>query len=104
MSELREVVVMGNRGVPMYPVAIMADGGTAITGDEAGDVRVWGLNPPRELHVLKGHKGSVGCIAVMADGKHIVTGGSDGTERIWELGTGRQVAWLSGQLGDDLRT
>ena len=63
-------------------------------------VRVWSLTTGKEVHVLRGHEGSVRSVKVAPDGMHVVSGSADSTVRVWSLATGTEVRKLQGHEGD----
>ncbi len=93
----REVVVL-NRRVRAFSVALSADGSLLAAGEDSA-VRVWDLSAARELAVLKGHAGKVAAVAFAPDGKRLVSGGEDGTVRVWEVASGKELAALKGHRG-----
>jgi WD40 repeat protein len=47
----------------------------ASAGLPRGDVRVWDLDRPEKVMLIKGHKGGVHCVAFSPDGKYLATAG-----------------------------
>jgi WD40 repeat protein len=54
------------------------------TGDAAGVVKIWNLDPPSARKTIAAHEGAVGQIAYSQDGKRMATCGADGLVKIWE--------------------
>jgi serine/threonine protein kinase len=50
-----------------------------------GTIRVWEVDPEREVHKFDGNGQAVLSIAVAPDGKHIASGGRDKVARLWNL-------------------
>lgn len=71
-------------------VALTRYGRLALSGDGAGDVRVWDLDDGGELRrTLSGHGTRVSALVVTADGATALSGGADdGTALVWDVATG----------------
>jgi WD40 repeat protein len=77
-------------------LAVSADGRTAVSGDDYGQVRVWDLAivrvDPRELTF---HGGDVSPVAISADGQTAVSCG-DSMVQVWDLADDREQAhWIA---------
>ncbi|MGW2778663.1 protein kinase domain-containing protein [Streptomyces olivaceoviridis] len=88
----------GHRAV-VHAVSLSADGSRALSGDDAGDVRLWDTATGRCLRVVKGHRAAVHAVSLSPDGRLALTGGHDGDVRLWDTGTGRCLRRLSGHTG-----
>jgi WD40 repeat protein len=60
--------------------------GLLCSGDRAGQIKLWQVDPAKELISIDSQQGKVNCLAISPDGKLIVSGGSDKTIRIWHFG------------------
>ncbi|MGW5496748.1 protein kinase domain-containing protein [Streptomyces olivaceoviridis] len=87
----------GHRAV-VHAVSLSADGSRALSGDDAGDVRLWDTATGRP-RALKGHRAAVHAVSLSPDGRLALTGGHDGDVRLWDTGTGRCLRRLSGHTG-----
>lgn len=58
--------------------------------------RLWDVTSGRELHVLRGHEGSVLSTQFAPDGKTIITVSFDKTARLWDVTSGRELHVLRG--------
>jgi WD40 repeat protein len=69
-------------------VAVSPDGRRILSGDAAGNLRLWdaiaGVELPR-FEQSVGDKSAVSCVAISPDGAEVVTGHEDGTVRVWIL-------------------
>lgn len=92
--DLREGELVGRltgHSSRVHSVALSADGRLAVSGDHAGQVRVWELATGRCLRTFAGHRGAVR--AVDLDGDLAVSCGDDGTVRVWRLPTPLAAPW-----------
>jgi serine/threonine protein kinase/WD40 repeat protein len=68
-----------------HAVAYAPDGKRLLTGDAAGNVRLWDVAALQELYCFKGHQGAVHGVVFAAGGRQAVSCGADQTVRLWEL-------------------
>ncbi len=81
-------------------VAVSPDGGTIVSGDAGGAIRVWRVGTGASHRVLLGHDGGVASVAVGADGGSILSAGVDRTFRVWEMSTGKLAQTVRASLED----
>ncbi|MFD5337581.1 WD40 repeat domain-containing serine/threonine protein kinase [Streptomyces hawaiiensis] len=82
----------------VHAVSLSEDGSRALSGDDAGNVRLWDTASGRP-RALKGHRAAVHAVCLSPDGRLALTGGYDGDVRLWDTGTGRCLHRLSGHTG-----
>ncbi|MHC5003082.1 MAG: WD40 repeat domain-containing serine/threonine protein kinase [Planctomycetota bacterium] len=80
-------------------VACDPSGRRAATGGGDGTVKVWTLDPPATVRVLRGHDRTVGDLAWSADGTMLASGAEDSVVRLWDVDAGRLRAELVGHGG-----
>ena len=76
---------------------ISPDGGTIVTGDEEGTVRVWDVRSRRRTHQLTGHTGPVNAVAWIEGTRLVVSGSDDGTARLWDVDAGTELRRIQHQ-------
>ncbi|MFC6023591.1 protein kinase [Plantactinospora solaniradicis] len=82
------------------PIALSADGETAVTADSDANVVVWDVRRGTRRHTLAGHRVFVGCLALSPDGGSVVTGGPDGRLLVWDVPSGQCRHELVGHQHD----
>jgi WD40 repeat protein len=87
----------GQNGVTS--VARDPTGAMAATGGRDGTIKVWLLDPPTPVRILRGHEGKVGDLAWSPDGAMIASGADDNAIRLWDAEDGRLRAMLLGHRG-----
>ncbi|MFF8232204.1 WD40 repeat domain-containing serine/threonine protein kinase [Streptomyces caelestis] len=87
----------GHRAL-VHAVSLSADASRALSGDDAGDVRLWDTATGRP-RALEGHRAAVHAVCLSPDGRLALTGGHDGDVRLWDTGTVRCLRRLSGHTG-----
>jgi WD40 repeat protein len=70
-------------------VSFSSDNKHFVTGDDEGSVRLWSIEPLRQVSVLGHHTSRIKSVAFSPDGKEVVSAGDDKTIRLWHVdGTG----------------
>jgi WD40 repeat protein len=82
---------------------ISPDGKLAAASNDDGEVRVWQVDPAKELATLKTGQNWIGGLAFSPDGKWLVTCGQGpaqitgvGSIKVWNLAAGKEVVSLQG--------
>src|SRR5262249_35802620 len=75
------------------------DGRTLASGDEAGEVLLWGLGPGKLDSRLEGHDDWVRAVAYSRDGKQLASAGWDSEVRIYRPGRKRAQMHLGAFAG-----
>ena len=83
-----EATVLPGHDREARSVTFLPGGEQAVTGDDAGVIRLWDSNSGETLQTLTGHEGPVVGLGVLADGTRLVSAGADGTLRFWSLPDG----------------
>lgn len=73
---------------PLTSMLLSPSGIDLVTGDEAGDLRVWDLELGDCTSVLAGHSGAINALSIASAGNVLVSAASDGTCRVWDLQQG----------------
>ncbi|RMZ78583.1 hypothetical protein DV738_g3798, partial [Chaetothyriales sp. CBS 135597] len=80
-----EVIKQMNFDHDIASVAVHPATGRVVTGGMKDTwVRVWDLEPERQIEVLKGHHGPIWSTMFSPDGKIFATGSEDGTIKLWK--------------------
>lgn len=80
-------------------LAFSPDGRAAASASWDGTVKLWQVDPPHQIALLRGHKDVVYSGAFAPDGKTLATAGWDGTVRLWHVATGQELLALRGATG-----
>ncbi|GIH14276.1 protein kinase domain-containing protein [Rugosimonospora africana] len=80
-------------------VDVSDDGGTGLSGDGEGTVRVWDLEGGTCLRVLEGHQKMVESVSLGPDRRRALSSSRDGTVRLWDLDTGACLRVLNQTKG-----
>jgi eukaryotic-like serine/threonine-protein kinase len=74
------------------PVSInfSSDGKRLVTGHDDGTIRLWGVNPLREVSLIGRHSARVKSVTFSPDGKRVASAGDDKTIALWDVG-GRKL-------------
>ena len=75
-------------------LAFSPTGEHLVSGDAAGNLCVWSVEPWRELQELIGHTGKITAVAFHPDGSQVVTTSHDRTARVWDFESGKYLASL----------
>lgn len=75
---------------PVRAVALSPTGALGVTGDDAGQLRVWNIPGRREQRVIQAHTNRVNAVGVLEASGEILSGCADGAIKSWDAGTGRQ--------------
>ncbi|MDD2542077.1 MAG: hypothetical protein PHH28_13680 [Desulfuromonadaceae bacterium] len=78
----------------VYSVDVSLDGKLALSGDNAGTVKLWDIPSGKLLKTFKGHMGTVNSVAFSPNGNSALSGSDDGTARLWDIATGKERAQL----------
>lgn len=78
----------------VYSVDVSLDGKFALSGDNAGTVKLWDIQSGKVLKTFKGHTGTINSVAFSPDGNSALSGSDDGTARLWDIATGTERAQL----------
>jgi WD40 repeat protein/DNA-binding winged helix-turn-helix (wHTH) protein len=78
-------------GPSFIALSFSPDGKLLATGDNQGPVRLWQLNPLRELAILGRHSARVKSVAFSPDGKQIASSGDDHMINLWDVRRRRKV-------------
>jgi eukaryotic-like serine/threonine-protein kinase len=71
--------------IPQISVSISPDGKLAATGDDAGIVRLWSVQPLKQLAVLGRHSARVKAVAFSPDGATVASAGDDKMIALWDV-------------------
>jgi WD40 repeat protein len=72
---------------PVLAAIISGDGRLLVSGDGAGDVRLWDCRTHQCLEVRTGHRGAVRSLAIAPNNRLIASGSDSGLVRLWNLDT-----------------
>ncbi|RMZ80499.1 hypothetical protein DV737_g2946, partial [Chaetothyriales sp. CBS 132003] len=93
-----EVIKQMNFDHDIASVAVHPPTGRVVTGGMKDTwVRVWDLEPQKQIEVLKGHHGPIWSTMFSPDGKIFATGSEDGTIKLWKACKEPYGLWRVGQ-------
>jgi WD40 repeat protein len=69
-------------------VAYSPDGQQALSGSDAGTMKLWNVNTGELLRTFTGHTSHVYSVAYSPDGQRALSGSSDDTMKLWNVNTG----------------
>jgi WD40 repeat protein len=90
------MIINDQEGAKSNIVAVSSspDGKFVVTGEDAGTVQLWQLNPLRELAVLGRHSARVKSVAFSPDGKQVASAGDDHVINLWDVRSRRLVTQI----------
>lgn len=98
--EKEHVTLDKEKAIPFFSrttcLAISPDGNVIGTGHYDGTIRLWKVDTPEMLRVIKGHDSHVLGIAFNSDGTALVSGSSDKTVKVWRVSGGDPVGVFKG--------
>jgi RNA polymerase sigma factor (sigma-70 family) len=72
----------------IHALAFAPDGKTIASANHDGTVRLFDAGTGKQVHVFRGHAGSVFDVAFSPDGKILASASADQTVRLWDAATG----------------
>ncbi|OAX82683.1 hypothetical protein ACJ72_02961 [Emergomyces africanus] len=81
--------VKGSKELLVWSVKCLPDG-TIISGDSAGEIRIWDAKNYSLVQRIQGHQADVLDIAVSADGESVISGGADQRTTLYKLEGGKK--------------
>jgi WD40 repeat protein/serine/threonine protein kinase len=72
-------------GVQLICVSFSPDGKQLVTGDDDGAVRLWQIDPLKEIGVIGRHASRLKSIAFSPDGRQVASAGDDKTIALWDV-------------------
>ncbi len=72
-------------------VSFAGDNKHLVTGDDEGTVRLWEIEPLRQVAVLGRHTSRIKSVAFSPDGREVASAGDDQTIRLWDVGRRRLI-------------
>jgi len=95
---VRRTIATPGEGNRLWSTALSRDGGCIGSGHRDATVRVWETQSGRELAVLEGHNGTVGCVA-FSPGERLLASAAGSEIRLWRRSDWACVATLAREFG-----
>ncbi len=89
------VVQIGHTG-PVNSVCFSPNGKYALSGSNDNTLKLWDINPGKEIRTFKGHRGTVTSVCFSPDGKFALSGSWDNTLKLWNINTGNEIRTFTG--------
>ncbi len=67
-----------------------------VSGSKDKTVKLWSVEPQKEVTKLKGHSLEVFSVAFSPDGKYFASGSGDNTVKLWSIESQKEVTMLKG--------
>lgn len=80
-------------------ISMDANGRTAISGSNDGNILLWDLESGECLRTLQGHTMDVRSVSITSDGLYALSGGGDETLRFWNVKTGECLNVFGENMG-----
>ncbi len=75
-------------------VSFSPDGKLLVTGDDQGPVRLWQVDPFRELAMLGSHRNRVKSLVFSPDGRQIASAGDDHAINLWDVKRRKRISTI----------
>jgi WD40 repeat protein len=82
----------GVRGIA--GIALSPDNRLLALAMRDGTVRLWQVQPPQELYIMRAHESAVNAVAFSPDGRFVISASNDRTIRFWDAARGTEVKQL----------
>ncbi len=76
---------------------ISADDKYALSGDEAGVLKIWDIINQKEIKTINAHDAPILTINLSYDGRYIMTGSYSGSKKLWDFRTGKELQQFNGK-------
>ena len=90
--ELREKVEIADAS--FITISFSPDSKHLVTGDDEGMVRLWSIEPLRQVALLGRHSSRIKSVAFSPDGKEVVSAGDDNAIRLWDVNRRRFITQI----------
>ncbi|MDQ5846364.1 MAG: serine/threonine protein kinase [Acidobacteriota bacterium] len=81
-------------GTPLVSLSLSTDGNYLVTGEDGKAVRLWSLEPLRELAVIGRHEARIKSVAFSPDGTQVASAGDDKMIRLWDVSRRRLITTI----------